>query len=570
MSHGYTPPGRRVVLTLCAGIAISAFGAKQALAAAGCAGLAALHAPNVTITTAATVEDPSAISPSLAHVRLAAPLCRVKGFIAPTRDSHIAFEVWLPPQAAWNHKLEAVGNGGYLGALMYGAMVPGFNLCYATMTTDLGHVNPPREAEYAAWALGHPQKIIDFAYRAEHLATQTAKQLIEAYYRAEPAHSYYAGCSAGGIEGIVELLRYPQDYDGYIIGDATPDHVGQEMEAMWNTLAASLTDPRHALTPAELALVHKAVLRQCVGKDGGATTDTFLTDPPACGFEVSQLECQPGQDPSGCLSPAAVAIFDKIYQGPVDPLTHQSIAPGVTVGSELLWPRYFTGKKNPVPADRPWSGMLADMIYSDPEYLSREKYLSFNFGSDYQAILKKTIAGETVESVFDDRKRDLDAFERAGGKVIQYHGWDDPNIPALSAVEFFNSIVADQARRHHLTAAQARRATLRFYRLFMVPGMGHCGGGAGPSEFGQPGPGPRPPGRVTGQGPLTALDRWVELGIAPRQFVAARLNSSTHKVDMKRPICPYPEEPRWNGSGDSRDASSFTCAVPHSMRHAAN
>ena len=555
----------RVVVALSAAIALSAFGATQALAATACAALAELHVPNVTITTAATAENLSSISASLAHARGVTPLCRVKGFITPTRDSHIGFEVWLPPQAAWNHKLEAVGNGGYLGALMYGAMVPGFTAGYATMTTDLGHLNPPHQAEYAAWALGHPQKIIDFAYRAEHLATLLAKRIIDAYYRTASAHSYYAGCSAGGIEGITELLRYPNDYDGYIIGDATPDHVGQEMEAMWNTLWASLADPRHALTPAQLTLVHDAVLRQCVGKDGGAPTDTFLTDPPACGFQVAQLECRPGQDPSGCLSPAAVQIFQKIYQGPVDPLTQESIAPGVTVGSELLWPQYFTGKKNPVPADRPWSGMLADMIYSDPEYLSREKYLSFNFGSDYQAILKKTIAGETVESVYDDRNRDLDAFERAGGKVIQYHGWDDPNIPALAAVEFFDSIRAAQARRHHLTAAQARRATLGFYRLFMVPGMGHCGGGAGPSEFGQPGP--RPPGQVAGHGPLTALDRWVEQGVAPRQFVASRMSVSTHKVDMTRPICPYPEEPRWNDSGNTRDASSFACVVPHSTRH---
>ena len=568
MSNRYTLPGHRVVITLCAGIALSGLGAKQALAATACAALAALHAPNVTITTAVAVESLSSISARLAHERLATPLCRVKGFIAPTSDSHIGFEVWLPPQPAWNHKLEAVGNGGYLGALMYGAMVPGFDAGYATMTTDLGHVNPPHEGEYAAWALGHPQKIIDFAYRAEHLSTQIAKRIIDAYYGAAPAHSYYAGCSAGGIEGITELLRYPQDYDGYIIGDATPDHVGQEMEAMWKTLWASLADPRHALTLAQLALVHKAVLGQCAGKDGGAPTDTFLTDPPACGFEVAQLECKPGQDPSSCLSAAAVETFQKIYQGPVDPLTHESIAPGVTVGSELLWSRYFIGKKNPVQANRPWSGMLADMIYSDPEYLSREKYLSFDFGTDYHAILQKTIAGRTVEAVFDNRNRDLEAFERDGGKVIEYHGWDDPNIPALSAVEFFNGIVADQARRGHLTAAEAQRVTLRFYRLFMVPGMGHCGGGAGPSDFGQPGH------RPLKQGPehdtLTALDRWVEQGVAPRQFIASRVDAKTHHVDMTRPICPYPAEPRWNGRSNAHEAGSFTCAVPQATRHSAS
>lgn len=567
MSHRYAFRLHRQAISLTAGIALAALGAEQARAADDCAALSALHAPQVRITTAATVQSPSSISPTLADARLAAPVCRVKGFLTPTSDSHIDFEVWLPPQAAWNHKLEAVGNGGYLGALMYKAMVPGFNLGYATMTTDLGHVNPPHQAEYAAWALGHPQKVIDFAYRAEHLSTLLAKRLIDAYYHAPPAHSYYAGCSAGGIEGITELLRYPKDYDGYIIGDASPDHVGQEMEAMWNTLWASLADPRNALTPPELSLVHSAVLRQCVGKDGGVPTDGFLTDPPACNFKVAQLECRAGQDPTTCLPAKAVQIFQKIYQGPVDPRTRESIAAGVTPGSELMWPQYFVGKKNPMPADRPWPGMLADMIYSDPAYLTQERYLSFNFGTDYRALRKKTIDGETADSVFDNRNRDLDAFERAGGKIIEYHGWDDSNIPALSAVQFFDGVVASEARRRHLAPAQAQRVALRFYRLFMVPGMGHCGGGAGPSNFGQPG---HRPGRGPEHDTLTALDRWVEQGAAPKRFIASDADVKTRKAAMTRPICPYPEEPRWNGSGNARDASSFTCVVPNPIRHSAS
>jgi feruloyl esterase len=557
------------VVALCAGIAISALSAGQVLAATDCAALSALHMPHVTITTASTVDSPSLISPILAKERLATPLCRVKGFITPTRDSHIGFEVWLPPQSAWNHKLEAVGNGGMLGALNYRAMAPGFDRHYATMTTDLGHINhPPGAAEDGSWALGHPEKVIDYAYRGEHVSTLAAKRIIAAYYRTAQTHSYYAGCSAGGVQGITELLRYPKDYDGYIIGDGTPDHLGQEMGALWDTRWASLSKPTEALTVADLALVHRAVLRQCVGKDGGAPSDAFLTNPPACGFRPEVLQCTVGRNTSTCLSSAKIGILEKIYQGPVDPLTGESIRAGVTPGSELTWERFFAGKTNPAPADRPWAAFLTYMMYSDPSWLSKEKYLSFSFGRDYEAVRRKRVAGEPLDAVWNTRNRDLDAFVASGGKVIEYHGWDDGNIPALSAVRFFNSIVADQARHRHLSPARARQVTLHFYRLFMVPGMGHCGGGAGPSDFGQPGH--RPQGHDPEHDTLTALDRWVERGVAPKQFLASRMNVSTHEADMTRPICPYPEEPRWNGSGNPRDASSFTCTVATSTHHAAN
>jgi feruloyl esterase len=569
MAHKHAPPCLRTVLTLCAGIAISAAGAKPASAAAACAGLTALHTANVTITTATAVRDPASISEKLAHERLATPLCRVKGFIAPTRDSHIDFEVWLPPAAEWNHKLEAVGNGGLLGALNDRAMLPGFSRGYATLTTDLGHTNrPPGAAEDGTWALGRPEKVLDYAYRGEHLATLAAKQVIATYYGGAQAHSYYTGCSAGGIQGITELLRYPKDYDGYIIGDATPDHLGQEMGALWDTLWASLAHPADALTPAQIALVHKAVLRQCARKDGGAPADAFLTNPPACDFQPKTLQCTRGRDPGSCLSSAQVLALEKLYRGPVDPSTQESIRAGVTPGSELTWSKYFAGKKNPADPDRPWASFLQDMVYSDPDYLSHEKYLSFDFGRDYEAVRRRRIAGEPLDSVWNTRNRNLAAFAKAGGKVMAYHGWDDPNIPALSAIEFFDSIVADQARRAHLTSAQARGATLRFYRLYMVPGMGHCGGGPGPSDFGQPGH--RPMSRDPEHDILTALDRWVEQGAAPKRLIASRTDVGTHKIAMTRPICPYPEEPRWNGKGDPDEAASFTCVVPKSTRHTAS
>ena len=540
------------------GILFSLFLAQRSLAAATCEDLAKFHAPNVTITTAALVDSVTAISNSLGEAKLATPICRVNGFVTPTRDSHIGFEVWLPPVQAWNRKYEAVGNGGLSGALNYRAMLPGFNRGYATMTTDLGHTNtPPGAVEDATWALGHAEKIVDYAYRAEHLATAVAKQLIGTYYGKASNHSYFTGCSAGGIAGMTELLRYPKDYDGYIIGDATPDHLGQEIGAFWNTLAASLANPAEALQPSQLLRVHQEVLRQCVAKDGGAPSDAFLTDPAACRFDSKALQCAAGQDPSTCLSSAQLQILEKIYGGPVEPRTHEAILSGLTPGSELMWNRYFVGKKNPVEADRPWAGFLADMVYNDPNYLAQQKYLSFDFDKDYESVRRQRVAGEPLDSSWNSRSRDLDAFKQAGGRIIHYHGWDDPNIPPLEATRFFMSVVEDQARRHRWTPEQALRATQEFYRLFMVAGMGHCAGGEGPSSFGQNGQ------RATQADPehdtLLALERWVESGVAPEQFIASRVDSKTSAVDMTRPICPYPQSPAWNGSGNATEASSFKC-----------
>jgi feruloyl esterase len=532
----------------------------QAFGAASCESLADFKAANVTITVAKTVDALSSISPALARSTATTPFCRVGGFISPTKDSHIGFEVWLPPDITWNHKFEAVGNGGLSGALNYRAILPGLNRGYATMTTDLGHTNtPPNSVEDATWALGHPEKVVDYSYRAEHESTLAAKQIVDAYYGAGAQHAYYMGCSAGGIQGLTELLRYPKDFDGYVVGAATPDHLGQEMLAFWNTMVASLATPADALKPVQIELVHKKILEQCAGKNGGAAGDPFLSDPTACDFKPKSLQCSGGQDPASCLTPAQVAVFDKIYQGPRNPRTKQLLFSGMTPGTELGWSRYFTGKTNPVDADRPWAGFMAYMVLSDPDYLTQQKYQSFDFDKDFTAVRNRIVAGESLDASWNTRNRDLEAFSSAGGKVIQYHGWDDPNIPSLEAVKLFNDIVADQAKRHRLTAQQAQAATQRFYRLFMVPGMGHCNGGDGPSNFGQGG------GGAANASPesdtLSALEVWVEKGVAPEKFIGSRMDAKTSTVNMTRPICAYPKIPVWDGTGKVEEAGSFACAA---------
>lgn len=538
----------------------------QSPEAVTCSSLVKFQAPNVNITTAEFEDAPYSLPGG--DTKIAKSFCRVVGFLTPTSDSHIGFEVWLPAAADWNHKFIAVGNGGFTGSVNVRGMLPGFDRGYAAMATDYGHLNPPSNpVEDVTWAYGHPEKFIDYAYRAEHLSTLVSKQIIAAYYNATPAHSYYTGCSAGGIHGMTEMLRYPTDFDGYIIGDGLPDHLGQEVGQFWYTMVvSSLTNPTEAFHPSQISQVHDAVLKQCAGKDGGVSTDRFLSNPEACKFDPKTLQCAAGEDSSTCLSAAQVEALKKVYSGPpVDPVTRKQILPAYTPGSEATWDRYISGKKNPVGTERPWAGFMADVAMADPDYLTKERYLTFNFGTDLAAVRKRMIAGETLDAVFNTSSRDLDPVKAEGGKVIHYHGWDDPNNPPLDAVDFFQSVVADQAHRHHLTSQQALGETQQFYRLFMVPGMGHCLGGAGPNVFGQNYA--RSIKDDAEDDTLTALEVWVEKGRAPEQFIGSHVDAKTGSVDMTRPICAYPKIPTYTGSGSTNDAANFVCADQPQLQH---
>jgi feruloyl esterase len=276
------------------------------------------------------------------------------------------------------------------------------------------------------------------------------------------------------------------------------------------------------------------------------------------------LLCAAGQDTASCLSQTQVDELNKIYGGPVDPVTHKQILAGLSPDSELTWDRFFSGKKNPVGTERPWAGFMTDIAMADPDYLTQEKYLKFNFGSDLKAAQDRKLGNETVDQVFNSRSRDLDPVKQEGGKIIQYHGWDDGNIPPMEGVDLFNSVVADQEKRHHLTEQKAQAETEEFYRLFMVPGMGHCAGGAGPSSFGQGGAATA--GDDPEQDTLTALEQWVEKGVAPEKFIASRMDQKTRTVDMTRPVCAYPKTPVYKGAGSVNDASNFICEDPSQLQ----
>jgi len=517
------------------------------------------HTANLTMVSATPVSPPLTVTSGFGTVTISTAFCRVVGFLTPTPDSHIGFEVWLPPTGAWNHRFLGVGNGGFAGALNYSGMAPAFKLGYATMTTDEGHVNiAANPIEDITWARGHPQKVIDFGYRAEHLSTLAAKAIIDAYYGDKPTHSYFMGCSAGGHQGITESQRFPTDYDGYVVGDAGLDHIDTDLDGFWAALAASLADPANALEPAQLQMVHSAVLKQCAGKDGGLPTDGFLTDPRSCHFDPQSLLCKSGQDASICLTAGQITAFEKVYSGPRNPRTKELIDVGFPLGSEITWTN-FVGKKNPAGTERPWAGVLASMVYEDPDYLTGEKYLKFNFDTDYLFTKKKIVGGQTLGSIFDNSTPRLDAIRREGAKIIHYWGWMDGTDPAVHGIEYFERIVSDQASLHHLSPDRAFEQTLTFYRLFLVPGMGHCSGGPGPTNFGQFGQAAVQvdPEHDT----LSALERWVEHGVAPGKMIASHVDGKEGAVGMTRPICPYPQISHWVGSGSTDDAKNFVCAA---------
>lgn len=355
----------------------------------------------------------------------------------PVTGSNINFEVWLPPAGTWNGRFRGEGSGGSAGSINYGAMVDGINRNYASMANDNGHTG-------SSWTFSqNPQAVVDFGYRAQHVTTVDAKAILQAFYGQAPEHSYFVGCSQGGHHALMEAERYPSDYDGIIGGDPASDWTGQMLNEVWIGLASTVggTD----LPQSQLDLVTDAVLKQCVGQDGGLPTDRFLTDPRDCAFNPAVLRCAPGQDASTCLSAAQVSAVRKIYRGPRDTITGQKIAPGLPIGSEAFWRQVLVG--TPLPGGSSLS-FFRDAVFNDPNY----SFTDFNFGTDVELTNDTMFAGQTLAGILNANNTNLEPFRRAGGKLLMYHGWADPFVPSqfrrrLSAARLAPGAPARHGRR---------------------------------------------------------------------------------------------------------------------------
>ena len=477
---------------------------------ASCAGLTRLTIQDVTMTRAADVPA-GRFSPPGGRPLTVPAFCRVEAVALPSPDSSIHVEVWMPAAEQWNGKLLGVGNGGFGGALGYGAMASGLARGYAVVSTDTGHTGDQVE-----FAVGHPEKLVDWAYRSVHVMTDMARLVIRAHRGRFPDHAYFDGCSTGGQQALSEAQRFPADYDGIVAGDPGHNRARLILGFLWSWNAMHTADGRPILPAAKLPLLTEAAVAACDAQDGQA--DGLIGDPSRCAFDPSTLRCR-GDENDRCLTDAQVAAVAKVYAGARNPRTGEQIFSGWARGSERGWGSYIVGPPEPVRV-----GILRSLMFADPAWDPR----SFDWDRDVRFV-------DTTVPFLSATSADLRAFKASGGKLLMYTGLADPVVPPQDTVSYYEAVTRTMGG-----AAE----TQAFFRFFPVPGMGHCSGGPGPATFDM----------------LGALEAWVEGGRAPDRIVAS--HTADGKIDATRPLCAYPRVSRYTGRGRANDAGSYACVPP--------
>lgn len=485
--------------------------------AATCESLASLTLPDTTITLARSVAAGAFSLPGMppaaqAGFKRLPAFCRVAASIHPTADSDIKIEVWLPADN-WNGKFMGVGNGGWSGAISYPSLGTAVNHGYAVASTNTGH-----DGSEAGFALGHPEKLVDFAWRAVHEMTVKGKAIEQAFYTKAPEHSYWNGCSSGGKQGLKEAQKFPQDYDGIIAGAPAYDWTHLMAGDLWPAVA-TMKDPAAYLTPAKLQVLHQAAMQACDSLDG--LKDGLIEDPTRCHFDPATVLCK-GSATEDCLTAPQVEAARKIYGGAKNPRTGKPIFPGMTPGSELVWGALASGPKPFGVPDQ----YFKYIIHKDADW----DFKTIDFDKDVVA------ADKIDKGLINATEPNLKGFFSRGGKIFIYHGWNDQLIAPASSVNYYKSVVKAMGGVGKVDGS---------FRLFMAPGMNHCGGGDGPSRIDV----------------FQTLEQWVEHGKAPEQIIAGHVDGAG-KVDRTRPLCVYPKVARYKGTGSIDNADSFVCAAP--------
>jgi feruloyl esterase len=507
------------------------------------------------------VADFSAIAGAPTHVSAATVVvataqtpayCDVQGYITP----QIHFELRLPA-ATWQGRYLQEGCAGFCGAVF----PPAFRPCpaqpggdFAVASTDEGHSSAsPGDGFEGLWASSDEQLRIDFGYRAAHVVAVAAKAIIAAYYGVAPRHSYFAGCSDGGREGLMEAQRYPHDFDGILAGG--PANLFAPLVGELMTWEADVNRDAHGqeiLTAAKLPALHQAVIVACDANDG--VIDGQIGDPRACRFDPGTLRCPAGVDRPACLTPAQVAVVCALYTGPVDAQGRHLYPGGVPRGSELAWIGWLV-RPDGAPAWYPTA-----VQQGGDNYL---RYMGFPVGQagPLSKDWRFTLAGfnrlRAEGHLYNATSADLRAFRAHGGKLILWTGWADPNIPPFGTLAYYQAV---QDRMGGLAVTQ------RFARLFVFPSLYHCYWGFGPDQFDM----------------LTPIVRWVERGTTPARIIAtqaappknnwtqAASESNPYRpypvgtVVRTRPVFPYPMEARYRGTGSVDSATSFFGVMPAS------
>lgn len=454
-------------------------------------------APRSGTGRAAPVGPPAPVPPPLPEY------CRVRLLLTPTSDSKINAELWLPT-TTWNGRFMAVGNGGFGGAIQgFGEMQNALRLGYATAGNDTGHSDA--DGPNGMFALGHPEKIVDFAYRAMHEMTVTSKTLISQFYGRAQQFSYYKGCSTGGRQGVMSAERYPDDFDGIIAGALANRHIQMHTAGVARSIELA-RHPEEQISPAAAQMVTNAVLKACDTLHEG-----FLTNPRACTFDFKKLACTPGAESETCLTAPQLKTVEAYYGGtknsrgelifsgqalgnPLPPLRGATTEPGGGYDTVRIW-----GFQN---ADYDWH--------------------TFDLDRDMPIINSKAGFVDAIDS-------DLSKFKAHGGKLLLYAGWSDPAITPENTVLYYENLTKKMGNQSD------------FVRLFMVPGMAHCRGGDGPNTFDTVG----------------AMEAWREKSATP-----TALTGFNPQTSLSRPICSYPQYTKYKGSGNIKDAANWTCAAP--------
>ncbi len=457
--------------------------------------------------------------------------CRVTGILRPTSDSKIRFEIWLPQQD-WNGRLLGTGNGGFAGSIGYQEMQGYLKRGFAVAGSDAGH---EAEGTDATWAFGHPEKVKDFGWRAVHLMTESAKQIVAAYYGKPQQKAYFDACSDGGREALMEAQRFPDDYDGILAG--APAYAWSTVMTSGVAAMQALGDPKAYISNWKLDAIQKASLDACDALDG--VKDGVIGDPPKCHFDPQVLLCK-ADETLDCLTQPQIDSLKMLYAGAKDREGH-SFGAGFSMGDETGWRQWVIGED-------PEASLFARFVRNNFRYVVTGDPKWNGLAADVSEMLK--LSREKTAVDLDSTNPDLSRFAAHGGKLILYHGWNDPAISPGYTIDYLKQV------QQTMGAAKVDG----FAHLYMIPGMEHCLGGPGASAFGQF-------GIQTAKGPkyglFDSLQNWVEKGSPVDDVVGTKYESPQGgKVLMTRPLCAYPKVAKYKGNGDSNEAANYACAEP--------
>jgi len=457
--------------------------------------------------------------------------CRVRGYVMP----NVGFTILLPA-SGWNHKFLEVGCGGYCGDVYIEQCMDAVRTGYTCIASDMGHSSTYYDGK---WAYNNLQAKVDFGYRATHVTALAGKAITERFYAQPPEKAYYMGCSTGGRQGMVEAQRFPWDFDGIIAGSVNIGMEDELMELLWDSLQIRGSDGQYILNKKDLQLIHDAAVTKCDMDDN--VKDGIIGNPRACQFDPAELLCT-GERPTACLSARQIDAVRNIYAGPMTSKGVRISTGGPMPGSELSWIDWLLPSETSQaisPNDsmteiftREWFRYLAFVPDPGPAW----KPTDFDFDREYKRFMN-------LESLYSDSNPDLRKFKQAGGKLIVWGGWNDPDATPRGIIDYYETAEKTMG---------GRQATQDFFRLFLVPGMSHCGMGEGPFAIDY----------------LHYLEEWVEKGESPDVLIGresirhlfaqkSEIKPAPSAAKHTRPVYPFPAWTRYKGAGNPNDAASY-------------